>query len=58
MLPPDGSEVVAMTYPSEEHDREAEEVRGVLRTVWVEALEYTQCWIGDVQVDPDTVRRA
>lgn len=57
-LPPDGTEVVAMTYASEEHEREAAELRGKLTTKYVEALDYTQCWIGDTQVDPATVRAA
>lgn len=55
-LPKDGTRVTAMTYESEEHDRQAEEVEGVLTTTYVEALDYTQCWVDDIQVDPATVK--
>jgi hypothetical protein len=55
-LPPNGTEVTAMTYASDEYDRPAVEVRGILSTRYIEAMGYTQCWVGDVQVDPDTVK--
>jgi hypothetical protein len=55
-LPPDGTEVTAMTYASDEYDRPAVEVRGILSTRYVEAMEYTQCWVGLQQVDPYTIR--
>lgn len=54
-LPPDGTVVTAKTYTSLEYDRPAVNVKGKLRTRKVGALKYVQCWIGDVQVDPDTV---
>ncbi len=55
-LPPDGTAVAAMTYPSDEYDRPAERVSGVLTTRWVAALGgYVQCWVAGVQVDPATV---
>lgn len=55
-LPPDGTRVVAMTYPSEEYDRPAEEVCGVLTTRPSPFGPPPQCWVGGVQVDPATVR--
>jgi hypothetical protein len=55
MLPLDGTTVRAMTLPSIEYDEEPRLVRGKLRTVYVQSLDYVQCWIGDDQVDKDTV---
>lgn len=55
-LPPNGTHVIASTYPSLEYDREAEEVEGILFKRYVPALNYIQCWVGGVQVDPATVR--
>lgn len=53
-LPEDGTEVTAMTYPSEEHEREASEVRGRL---FKKRVPFgTQCWIDGVQVQPETVK--
>jgi hypothetical protein len=57
-LPPDGSHVEAMTYESIEYDREAEKVRGVLRTRSSPFDGPPQCWVDGVQVDPATVRPA
>lgn len=57
-LPPDGTEVEALSYPSEEYDRPAERVTGPLLTRPVESLGYTQCWVNGTQVDPATVRAA
>jgi hypothetical protein len=57
-LPKDGTMVVAMTYESPEYDRPAREITGVLRTAYVDSLDYVQCWVDDVQVDPSTVRPA
>ena len=57
-LPPDGARVTAMTYPSDEYDRPARAVSGVLAVRAVSALDYVQCWVDGEQVDPDTVQEA
>lgn len=55
-LPDDEAEVIAMTYPSLEYDREAEEVTGPLEKRPVGWMDRVQCFVGGVQVDPETVR--
>lgn len=61
-LPPNGTKVVAMTYPSIEYEREAKEVTGILHSVETPLTKgldtLPQCWVEGVQVDPDTVRPA
>jgi hypothetical protein len=57
-LPDDGARVTATTYASDEYDRPAVRVTGVLATRPVESLGYIQCWVDGVQVDPATVRPA
>lgn len=54
--PPDGTAVTALTYESHEYDRAAERVSGPIRSRWVDALKYWQCWVNGVQVDPASVR--
>ena len=60
-LPPDGTEVVAMTWGSEYMDTPPCKVRGKLWTRYVSALDYVQCDVegkgGWAQVDGRTVRR-
>ena len=57
-LPPDGTRVRAATYANEDDEVPAREVAGALSTHRVEWLDLTQCYVGGVQVDPDTVRPA
>lgn len=57
-LPKDGTRVVAMTYPSPEYDRKAEEVSGALSTRQSPFSDFPQCWVDDTQVNPATVRPA
>jgi len=54
-LPPDGTRVTAIVPLSIEYDRPAREVSGILSTRYVPALDYVQCWVDGVQVDPETV---
>lgn len=54
-LPPEGSKVRALTHDSPEHDREPQRVTGVLHTR-PSPFGGVQCYVGRVQVDPDTVR--
>ncbi len=44
-----------MTYPSLEYEREEEEVKGILTTL-PSPFGVPQCWVNDVQVNPDSVR--
>lgn len=57
-LPPDGTKVVALTVANEDEEVPAREVRGVLTTHPVPALDYVQCRVDGVPVDADTVRPA
>lgn len=57
-LPEEGADVTAMTYASDEYDRPAREVRGKLERRKVESLNYIQCWIDGVQVDPASIKPA
>ena len=54
-LPPNGTYVKAMTYGNEDEGIEPKQVEGELETRYVKSLDYTQCWIGSQQVNPDTV---
>ena len=51
----DGRKVSAMTYESEEYDRPAEKVSGILQTWYVETLDYLQCVVSGAPVDPATI---
>ncbi len=55
-LPPDGARVKAVCLPSDEYDREAHEVTGTLRTVRSPFGPPPNCWVGNLPVDPNTVR--
>jgi len=57
-LPPDGTRVTAICLPSDEYDREAHEVTGILRTVPCPLDGSTNCWVDYLPVDPATVRVA
>jgi hypothetical protein len=51
-------EVTAKTYPSEEHGKAAELVKGILIVRHVEPLGYVQYLVNGVPVDPETVEYA
>jgi hypothetical protein len=55
-LPEPGAMVTAMTYPSLEYNRQAQEVDGVLSTRPSPFGGPPQCWVDGVQVDPASVR--
>jgi hypothetical protein len=55
-LPADGTHVAAMTYASDEHEEPSRIVIGSLSTRYIDALEYTQCWVEGEQVDPSSIR--
>ncbi len=50
------AQVTAMTFEDVDRDLPAKEVEGELHSTWVKALEYAQCRIGNVLVNPATVR--
>lgn len=56
VLPPDGTRVRAVTIPSIEYDREAEEVEGILYTIPSPFGPPPNCWVEGFGVDPATVR--
>jgi hypothetical protein len=55
-LPPDGSSVTAMTYESISNDTMPQMVTGELTTRESPFGPPPQCWIGNIQVDPATVK--
>lgn len=48
--------VKAWTFADDDRDLPPQQVQGELRTVYVPALDYTQHWVGDAQVNPDTIQ--
>ena len=48
--------VTAMSYPDDDRELPARPVTGELTTRYVPTLNYTQYWVGGVQVDPATIR--
>ena len=48
--------VTAMTYRDDDRELPARQVSGELTTRYVPTLDYTQHWVGGVQVDPTTIR--
>ncbi len=56
-VPPDGTEVDAMTFPNEDEEIPAREVRGRLSRTHVKALDYVQYVVGGIGVDPSTIRK-
>ena len=57
-IPGSGSQVVAMTYQSDEYEEESYEVTGVLSTRPSPFGDIPQCFVGDIQVDPASVHPA
>lgn len=55
-LPKDGTRVEGMTYESIEYDRPSERVVGILSTHPSPFRSTPQCWVGGIQVMPETVR--
>jgi hypothetical protein len=55
-LPSDGTRVEAMCMESIEYDRESYRVTGTLRTVLSPFGPPPNCWVGDLPVDPESVR--
>lgn len=55
-IPADGTRVRAMTYGNEDEEVPPREVRGKLATRYIDVLDYTQCSVDGVLVDPETIR--
>ncbi len=55
-LPPDGTRVRAVTIPSIEYDREAEEIEGILTTVPSPFTPTPNCYVDGLGVDEATVQ--
>lgn len=48
--------VQAQTYADDDRGLPPHEVRGKLVCRHVPTLDYRQCWVGGVEVDPSTIR--